>query len=209
MTGTSNAESSLTLVTVLRAASQLFAAQGYEVTTMEDIAAHAGVSLVKAEDAFASPEMAMRALLEHDIDKALESAEAEETKPDPAVVRIFRYLANDLTWVLASPYDLMGIDRRTVLDRPEFGQWMEKMLRLRDIRLNMIRQAIEEGDFMGVRAEFAQEAMTSIIMGTLEDRRGSPVDNPLEHGLELASLAIRSLLKDTSRIDSIRSQAGF
>jgi citrate lyase alpha subunit len=46
-------------------------------------------------------------------------------------------------------------------------------------------------------------------MGTIEARRGEPVDDPVQHGTELAALAIRSLLKDPMRLNEIRREAGL
>lgn len=206
---TPDARTSLTVVRVLRAASQLFASKGYDATTIEDIANKSGVTLSEASEIFPTPEKALQALLDHDLSAAYESAQLEAASDDKAVVRFFRYIAKDLAWVLSSPYDLMGIDRKDVITRAEFAPWHEMLTYLRAFRLDVIRQAIEEGDFMGVSPKFAQEAMTSIIMGTLEEHRGSSADDPQTQGVELATLAVRSLLKDVDSIESIRAAAGF
>jgi len=204
-----DASQSLALVTVLYEASRLFAGKGYDATTITDVAEAADMGEQEVVDYFPTTEAMMQALLDHDLQKALESAELEAAGTGRATVRLFRYLAHDVAWVVASPYDLTGIDRVHLIKRPEFAPWREKLDRLRALRLSMIRQAIREGDFIRVAPEFAQESITSMIMGTLSARRGEPVDDPQEHGAELAALAIRSLLKDPAQLDEIRREAGL
>jgi AcrR family transcriptional regulator len=204
-----DASESLALVTVLYEASRLFAAQGYDATTIADVAREAGMDESQVVEYFSTTEAIMQALIDHDLGKALESAELEAVGDDPAVVRLFRYLAHDIAWVVSSPYDLTGIDRVHLIKRPEFAPWRDRLDRLRALRLSMIRQAIEDGDFIRVAPGFAQESITSMIMGTIEARRGEPEDDPLKHGTELAALAIRSLLKDPSQLKEIRRKAGL
>jgi AcrR family transcriptional regulator len=204
-----DASESLAQVTVLYEASRLFASQGYDATTVADVASQAGMDESQVVEFFPTTEAMMQALLDHDLEKALESAELEAISDDRAVVRLFRYLASDIAWVVSSPYDLTGIDRVHLIKRPEFAPWRDKMDRLRALRLSMIRQAIEDGDFIRVAPGFAQESITSMIMGTIEARRGEPVDDPMQHGTELASLAMRSLLKDPLRLNEIRREAGL
>lgn len=206
---TRDASESLALVAILYEASRLFAARGYDATTIADIAREAGMDESQVAEYFPTTEAIMQALIDHDLENALESAELEAVGDDPAVVRLFRYLAHDITWVVSSPYDLTGIDRVHLIKRPEFAPWRDKLDRLRALRLSMIRQAIEDGDLIRVAPGFAQESITSMIMGTIEARRGEPLDDPQQHGTELAALAIRSLLKDPSRLDEIRRAAGL
>lgn len=208
MSGTDAAES-LTVVSILYEASRLFAAVGYDATTLEAVARKTDFDESEVREYFASTEAMMQALIDHDLEQALEAAETEAAGTGPAATRLFRYLAKDVSWVVSSPYDLSGIDRVHMIHRPEFAPWRAKLERLRSLRLLLIRQAIDEGDFVRVAPDFAQESITSIIMGTIEARRGVPVEEPTEYGTELAALALRSLLRDPNRLDEIRRDAGL
>ncbi len=201
-------ETSLLVVRVLWVASDLFSSVGYDATTLEEVARRAGVDLAEVAELFPTTESMMQALIDHDIDVGLVWAETEAAADGPAAVRLYRYLAKDIAWVLASPYDLSGFDRVHLIKRPEFRPWREKLERLRSLRLMMVGQAIDEGDFIKVAPEFAHEAITSVIMGTLQTHRGEPETNAASHGAELAAFALRSLLRKPGRIDEIRQAAG-
>ncbi len=202
-------EASLLVVRVLWTASDLFSSIGYDATTLEVVAQRAGVEVAEVAELFPTTEAMMQALIDHDLGQGLAWAEAESAAEGPAVERLYRYLAKDIAWVLASPYDLSGFDRVHLIKRPEFRPWREKLERLRSLRLAMVRQAIDEGDFIQVAPEFAHEAITSVIMGTLETHRGEPEVNAAAHGAELAAYAIRSLLRKPKRIDEIRRTAAL
>lgn len=204
---TPNAEASLTLVRLLRTASDLFASDGYDATTLEEIARLSSVELVEVTSLFPTTESLMQALLDHDLNEGLASAELEAAGEGPAVVRLYRYLSKDIAWILASPYDLSGIDRVHMINRLEFRPWRDKLERLRALRLEMVGQAIDEGDFINVAPEFAHEAITSVIIGTVRTRHPAPEFDADAHGADLAAFALRSLLADPKRIDEIRQRA--
>lgn len=196
-------------VSILRAASRLFAAVGYDGTTLAMVAENAGVDESRVAAYFPSTAAMMRSLIEYDIGQALVAVEAEVEGDGPAVVRLYRYLAEDVAWVVASPYDLSGIDRVHLIQRPEFTAERTKLERLRALRLTLIREAIAEGDLVRVSPEFAQESITSMIMGAIGERHGDPVEQPVEYATNIADLAVRSLLRDPGRLDEIRHDAGF
>jgi AcrR family transcriptional regulator len=198
-----------TEVSILRAASQLFAAAGYDGTTLEMVAEEAGVDERQVATFFPSTAAMMQSLIEHDIGQALVAVEAEVEGDGPAAVRLYRYLAEDVSWVVSSPYDLSGIDRVHLIQRPEFAAEKTKLERLRALRLALIRAAIDEGDLIRVSPEFAQESITSMIMGAIGERHGEPVERPVEYATSIADLAMRSLLRDPGRLDAIRRDAGF
>ena len=206
---TPSAEASLVVVRILWNASDLFASIGYDATTIEEVARRASVDIAEVTALFPTTESMMQALIDHDLEQGLAWAEAEAAGDGPAVERLYRYLAKDIAWVLASPYDLSGIDRVHLIKRPEFRPWREKMERLRSLRLEMVRQAIADGDFIQVAPEFAHEAITSVIIGTLETHRGSPEEDAASRGADLAAFALRSLLRKPKRIDEIRKAAGL
>ena len=84
---------------------------------------------------------------------------------------------------------------------------MAKFERLRSLRLAMVTQAIRDGEFISVAPDFAHEAITSVIMGTIEKLRENFDEDPDTYGAELAAFAIRSLLRDPTRMEEIQRQA--
>lgn len=192
---------------IMQEASRLFATRGYYGTSTREIAAAVGVSQPSLFHHFDSKHAIMQALLDFDLGEATEMAERLARSEGSAATRLYRYLVWDIAFLCRSPYNLAGITDDTVMSDPDFSPWKDRLDRLRTARRSMIEQAIADGEFVEVDPDFAQRAITWMILGNIADLAGRGVPDADEVADQLASFAIRAMLRDLVTLDEIRSGA--
>jgi AcrR family transcriptional regulator len=189
---------------IMYQASNLFARRGYHATTTRLIAAAVGVRQPSLFYHFSSKQAILQALLDSDLDEALPFVEAIARQPQPAAVRLYRYLRHDVSHLTDAPFNLSGIYTEEVMEDPAFAPWARKRARLHSAVERIVREGIRSGEFVEMDSALVREAIAGILVRTLTlysgGRRGAGPDL----GDEIASLILRGLLRDPSVLEGLR-----
>src|SRR4249919_3782708 len=108
---------------ILREASALFARRGYAATTTREIAEAVAVRQPSLFHHFASKSDIMKALLSHSFTRPTLFAEKLAQSDGAAADRLYEYVLFDTLFILASPYNLTGLDTDDVMEALEFRKW--------------------------------------------------------------------------------------
>lgn len=192
---------------ILREASILFAEKGYYGASTRDIADRVGIRQPSLFHHFPAKSDIMRELLMHDLAEPTRRAEAAVEEEGPASVRLYRYLVFDVRHVSTSPYDLTRISTEAVVADPDFAEARALMTRLHAARRTLIEEGVAAGEFIDIDPSFGQRAIMWMLRGILAEVAGRGVPDPDDFSTLVASLAIRALLTDPSRLDEIRQAA--
>jgi AcrR family transcriptional regulator len=189
---------------IMYEASNLFARRGYHATTTRLIAAAVGVRQPSLFYHFSSKQAILQALLDSDLDEALPFVEAIARQPQPAAFRLYRYLRHDVSHLTDAPFNLSGIYTEEVMEDPAFAPWARKRARLHSAVERIVRDGIRWGEFVEMDSALVREAIAGILVRTLTlysgGRRGAGPDL----GDEIASLILRGLLRDPTRLEGLR-----
>jgi AcrR family transcriptional regulator len=192
---------------ILIAASNLFAIHGYYGTTTRDIALAVGVRQPSLFHHFDSKAAIMEALLEEDLAKTVPLRERTARSSDPPEIRLYRYLVDEVTHFISSPYNLAGVFNDEVRASPEFERWHRRRRRLHRAIELIIRDGIDRGVFIDLEPSFVREAILGILGRTLSTYSGGRA--PLHPSLpdQIASLVLRALLVDVATLEATRTEA--
>ncbi len=192
---------------ILRAASMVFARDGYHPTSTASIATAAGVDLNDLFHEFASKAQIMNTLLKADLDHAVLAAERLRDGPGSPAVRLYQYLFEDVGTVCRLPYNLGGATTSAILLELDFAVARARSERLFDARVTIIEQGVEAGEFVTRDSESAGRAIEWTIEGLLTDLAGGGVDDPDATATGIADFCVRALLSDPGRLGEIRDEA--
>jgi AcrR family transcriptional regulator len=191
---------------ILFEASFLFAGRGYHATTTREIAEAVGIRQPSLFHHFESKGAIAEALLDWDLGNILPYARALAQQPGSAAVRLYTYLIRDLKHLTQAPYNLNGIYAEDVMGDPAFARWARRRVELHLAVERIVRQGMEEGEFVTMRADVVREAIAGIVTRTLSlysggRRRSTDLSD------QIAGLVLRGLLPDPSRLDEVRRAA--
>ena len=191
---------------ILAVASQLFAFHGYHGTTTRDIAEGVGIRQPSLFHHFPSKAAIMEALLEHDLSVAVKNAETIARSSDAAPLRLYRYLATDIAHVAGSPYNLAGVYTEEVRASAEFEPWHRKRRRLHKAIERIVRDGIENKDFIQFDPTFVRETVLGILGRTLAHYSGGQAAYDPTLADQVSSFVLRALLKDPEQLERLRRQ---
>lgn len=196
-----------TRAAILTVASRLFAQHGYHGTTTREIADGVGIRQPSLFHHFGSKAAIMQALLEHDLSTAVRRAERTARITAPAGVRLYRYLVDDVEHVARSPYNLAGVYTEEVRASPEFEVWHRKRHRLHRAIERMVRDGVDDGEFVDMAPRLVREAILGVLGRTLSSYSGgqAPFDGAMTD--QIAGFVLRALLVDPSALARVRRAA--
>jgi AcrR family transcriptional regulator len=190
---------------VLTVASNLFAIHGYYGTTTREIAQDVGIRQPSLFHHFDSKAAIMEALLEHDLARAVPERERVARADEPAPVRLYRYLFDEVMHVAGSRYNLAGVYTDEVRASPEFEAWHRRRRRLHRAIERILRDGTHSGEFVDMQPEFGREAILGILGRTLASYSGgqAPFDPSL--GDQIASFVLRAVLVHPGELAEVRA----
>lgn len=191
---------------ILLVASELFATRGYHATTTREIAAAVGVRQPSLFHHFPSKEAILQTLLSSDLDVAVPNAESLAAADGPASVRLYRYLWQDITHLMSSPYNLSGLYTEEVMRDPAFEPWIRKRARLHAAVERILADGVASGEFVDLPVEVVREAITGILVRTLTLASGEHREDRA-FCEQIVWLVMRAVLADPSRLPDIRREA--
>lgn len=192
---------------ILHEASNLFAHRGYHGTSTREIASAVGIRQPSLFHHFRSKVAILQALLASDLDEAVPHAEAVASADAPAGVRLYAYLRHDAGHLIGSPYNLSGLYTEEVMGDPDFAPWVEKRGRLHAAIERVIRDGVASGEFVDVSPRLVREAITGILVRTLTVYSARVPTAGEDFGDEIASLVLRSVLRNRRRLPATRREA--
>lgn len=192
---------------ILFVAGDLFARQGFFATTTRQIADAVGIRQPSLFHHFASKDAIASALLEWDLGRAFPHVQAIARLPEPAGVRLFRYLHDDLVHLSEAPYNLSGIYAEEVIGRPEFAQYDAWRNRLHDEVEGVVREGVRSGEFIAVNTALVRQAIAGVLVRALTLHSGGRGEGEALAN-EVARLVVRGLLVDPGQLDTLQRRAG-
>lgn len=192
---------------ILFAAADLFARRGYHATTTREIADAVGIRQPSLFHHFPSKDAICEALLEWDLGRALPRVLATAALPEPAAVRLFRYLRDDVTHLESAPYNLSGLYGEEVIGRPQFATWAAMRDALHDAVEAIVRDGVASGEFILVDTTLVRQAIAGILVRALTLHSGGRGPGA-RLADEVARLVVRGLLRTPEAIDAVAQRAG-
>jgi AcrR family transcriptional regulator len=194
---------------ILRVASNLFAVHGYHGTTTREIAQAVGIRQPSLFHHFESKAAIMEALLEHDLARTVPARERVARANEPAGIRLYRYLCDEVGHVAGSRYNLAGVYTQEVRASPEFERWHRRRRRLHRAIDRILQDGQDSKEFVAFEPYLVREAVLGILGRTLMTYSGGQAAFDPSLPDQVASLVLRALLVEPSQLEGIReAQAG-
>ena len=190
---------------ILYEASFLFARRGYHATTTRELAEAVGIRQPSLFHHFESKGAIAEALLDWDLGHILPYAQALASRKGSAAVRLYTYLIHDLRHLTLAPYNLNGIYAEDVMGDPAFARWAKRRIELHTVVERIVRQGMEAGELVVMRSDVVREAVAGIVTRTLTLYSGRRQSTDLSD--QIASLLLRGVLADPSRLGEVRRAA--
>jgi AcrR family transcriptional regulator len=190
---------------ILTAASNLFAVHGYYGTTTREIALAVGVRQPSLFHHFESKAAIMEALLEHDLARSVPARERIARSDEPAAVRLYRYLFDEVMHIANSPYNLAGVYTDEVRASAEFEPWHRRRRRLHRAIERILRDGQDSGEFIDLDPHLVREAILGVLGRTLSSYSGGQAVFDPSLADQVSSLLLRAVLADVARLDEIRA----
>lgn len=192
---------------ILREASKLFARKGYTGTSTREIAAAVGVRQPSLFHHFATKREILETLLAYSVEEAAEKARRVADGDGPAAERLYRFVFEDTAFLCGSPYDLSGVHVSEIMQDRDFAYWHGRLEHLHEAIRDMVRQGVRSGEFVEVDPAFAQEMITAMNIVNIRRYSGRPPDSVEDVARASADFALRALLADGSRLETIAVRA--
>jgi AcrR family transcriptional regulator len=193
---------------ILTVASNLFAVHGYYGTTTREIALAVGIRQPSLFHHFDSKAAIMEALLEHDLARSVPARERIARADQPAAVRLYRYVFEEVTHIAGSRYNLAGVYTDEVRASPEFEPWHRRRRRLHRAIERIIRDGQSTNEFVAFEPLLVREAILGILGRTLTRYSGGQAEFGPALPHQIASLVLRAILEDARRIEAVVTAAG-
>jgi AcrR family transcriptional regulator len=190
---------------ILREAARLFAVKGYYGTSTREIAAAANIQQPSMFHHFPTKDAIMMALIDVNLDEPTAVARREAASEESAALRLYRYLTWDISFICRCEYDLTSVE--PIMDDPAFSSQYPRYERLVEARRTIIEDGITSGEFVDIDPDLVQNVIVWILRGDIADCAGKGTPEPDEMADQLASFALRALLRDPSQLDAIRARA--
>ena len=196
---------------IVNAATKLFSEKGYAQTTMSDIARASGLQQSSLYYWFRNKEQLLGETLLVNRAPLKFIAEVGAGSGSPAV-KLYRLLRFDTMQLALSPIDFNEIQRIAHDQRTEFHQFWTDYERLKDWVVDLIGAAISEGKFIDCDREETAGLLLNFDEGAQKRTRlhtdeGDRAEEAIRVGEQVATIAVRGLLKRPSEIARISSQA--
>lgn len=204
---------------ILVAAAQLFSEKGYTNTTMSDIARAAGLHQSSLYYWFKRKEMVLQATLE--INRLpVEFLDETASDPGPAAVKLFRLIRFDTYQLCTSLFDITEVERQAEQQPDVFVEYWKDNQRLFEGVEALVRAGVDEGDMVIGDPGLTALRLLSTQQGMQKRFRSQGLHtpasgNPFVHAPftarqaadTVAEMAIRSVLRTTTRFEQIRKLA--
>lgn len=196
---------------IIDAATKLFSEKGYAQTTMSDVARAAGLQQSSLYYWFRNKEQLLQETLAVNRAPLEFIAEVGAGSGSPAV-KLYRLLRFDTMQLAMSPIDFNEIQRIAHQQRAEFHEFWRDYERLTQWVVDLIGAAIAEGRFIDCDKAQTAGLLLNFDEGAQKRTRlrtdpGDRLEEAIRVGEQVATLAVRGLLKRPSEIDRIRAQA--
>lgn len=196
---------------IVDAATKLFSEKGYAQTTMSDVARAAGLQQSSLYYWFRNKEQLLQETLAVNRAPLDFIAEVGAGSGSPAV-KLYRLLRFDTMQLALSPIDFNEIQRIAHQQRADFHEFWKDYERLTQWVVDLIGAAIAEGRFIDCDKVQTAGLLLNFDEGAQKRTRlhtdpGDRLEEAIRVGEQVATLAVRGLLKRPSEIDRIRAQA--
>jgi AcrR family transcriptional regulator len=192
---------------ILVEASRQFAVRGYYGTATRDIAEAVGVRQPSLFFHFPNKQAIVEELLRYSLEEPTEVARQVLAMPQPAAVRIYRYVWFDTDHLLASPYDLTGVHRDELMDAPDFHQWREKAQKLRRDIQDLVRAGHADGSLRPVDPVLTQELISGMNLNTIRMAHAGRPSRQVDVPTFVAGFTLRAILADVTTLPEVAAAA--
>ncbi|MEU0495971.1 helix-turn-helix domain-containing protein [Mycobacterium sp. NPDC006124] len=196
---------------IVDAATKLFSEKGYAHTTMSDVARAAGLQQSSLYYWFRNKEQLLQETLAVNRASLDFVAQVGAGSGSPAV-KLYRLLRFDTMQLALSPIDFNEIQRIAHRQRADFHQFWRDYERLTQWVVDLIGAGVGEGRFLD--CDRVQTAELLLTFGEGAQKRVRLTAEPEDRvaaavrvGEQVATLALRGLLKRPGEIERIRAQA--
>jgi AcrR family transcriptional regulator len=191
---------------ILRESSHLFAARGYYGSSTRDIATAVGIRQPSLFHHFPNKQAIFQELLSYSLDDSAAVAGYLAAAPGSPAARLYRFLVEDIRYLMDSPYDLRSIFNSDVLLDEEFEPWEQTALDLHVAVVDIIRQGIEADEFIEIEVSFARQVISGLMLETIRERSLGE-ELPAQRPTRTAEFVLRALLVDPGQIEAIVEEA--
>jgi AcrR family transcriptional regulator len=184
---------------ILVEASRLFARRGYYGSTTRDIAEATGIRQPSLFHHFSSKSAILMTLVDIDLTASLAEIRGARAAGGALPQQLHRYLARDTAAFLALPFDARGFYTDAVFQDPEFADQRARIDELHGLTRALVAEGVAAGDYVPIDAEFAERAITALLIGSMRERGAYPTVAS-ERPLQVADLVLRGLLAEPVRV---------
>ena len=200
---------------IIAVATQLFADQGFDQTTMSEIARAAGLQQSSLYYWFKRKELILQAVFA--VNRApLEFIDRVGAGSGPPALKLYRLLRFDTVQLCELPCDVLEVGRLAARQPDLFADFWRDRQRLHDWVVSLVRAGVDEGAFVEVDPDLTALGFLSLDEGIQHwfrhgDRSDAPsvfrfrAFTPLEAGDFAASTALRSLLRRPADVSALQA----
>lgn len=192
---------------ILLVAAELFSKKGFAGTSTREIAEAAGLRQPSLFHYYPKKERILEALLKRVGAWATQTVEAVAALPVPADTKLYRLVYDDVHGMCAAPYPISAILQLPEVRPPSFPDFWAKHEQLLGLSQQLIEQGIRDGALSCDDVELAAVALQGMTNSALSWRPPGPALTAKETAAQVANLNLRTLLRDPTRLPSIRVQA--
>ena len=189
---------------ILRAASRLFAEQGFHATSTRDIAAAVGIRQPSLFHHFSSKAEIMAELQRLEFETSIRVFEAARRRRASAGARLFGAVFTEVRRMISAPYDFTCTTTAEVLNEPALADQRVLWEAIMGAQAALIAEGATSGELIEIDPDFASRGVDWLIEGVLTDARRRDDLDPSEFADQVASFALRALLAAGARRDKLR-----
>ena len=203
----SSTDSPTTRDKILAASGDLFSERGYLGASTRDIADRVGIRQPSLFHHFQTKAAIMAELQRLDFVPTIELIERLVQSSAPSAVRLYHYLSADVRRILTFPFETRASTSRAVLNDPALSEGRRLYDQLQGLQTKLIAAGVEDNSYVAVDPQFASRTIEWMVEGVLVDAHRQQGLDAATFADELASFALRSLLREPLDLDGIRQQA--
>ena len=189
---------------ILRAASRLFAEQGFHATSTRDIAAAVGIRQPSLFHHFSSKVEIMAELQRIEFDTSIRVFDAARRPRGSAGARLFGAVFVEVRRMISAPYDFTCTTTAEVLNEPALAGQRVLWEGIMGAQAALIAEGAASGELIEIDSDFASRGVDWLIEGVLIDARRRDEVDPSAFADQVACFALRALLAADARIDELR-----
>lgn len=193
---------------ILLAAAELFASKGYAGTSTREIADRVGIRQPSLFYHFSKKKEILRALVDQAAGDLLSYLPKFEKLPECAAIRLYQLMKMDFLYLMTEPYKIGQLMLLPELRSGDLRQNIErKRNRIIGVYRKLVREGIKEGDF--VPSDVNVTTFTIFGMGEAiwTWYRPSRTKSPNKIAEQIADLALRAILREPGKLESIKNSA--